>query len=147
MDFLADQLFTGQRFGILTLVDNFTRESLAVRAGQQLSGDHAVEALEEVCQRRGFPKTVPVDNGPEFISHSLDWRAYWNQLELDFSRPGKPTDNAYTESFNGKLRGECLNQHWFMSLADAREKIEPWRKEYNQRRPHSSLGDVPPAEA
>ena len=146
MDFLAGQLLTGQRFRILTLVDNFTRESLAIRAGQQLTGDHVVEVLEGVCRRRGFPETIRVDNGPEFISRSLDWWAYWNKVELDFSRPGKPTDNAYIESFNGKFRGECLNEHWFLSLADAREKIEQWRKEYNQRRPHSSLGDVPPAE-
>ena len=146
MDFMADQLFTGQRFRILTLVDNFSRESLAIRAGQRLTGDHVVETLEEVCRHRGFPDTIRVDNGPEFISRSLEWWAYWNKVTLNFSRRGKPTDNAYIESFNGKLRAECLNQHWFLSLADARTKLEHWQEEYIQQRPHSSLGQLPPAE-
>ena len=146
MDFMADQLFSGQRFRILTLVDNFTRESLAIRAGQRFTGDDVVGVLEEIVKERGKPQTIYVDNGPEFVSKSLDWWAYFNGVKLDFSRPGKPTDNAYIESFNGKFREECLNQHWFLSLADAQEKIEQWREDYNERRPHSSLGDLPPAE-
>jgi len=146
MDFMADQLFSGRRFRILTLVDNFTRESLATRAGQRLTGDHVAAILDEVTQRRGRPKTIRVDNGPEFISKSLDLWAYWNQIKLDFSRPGKPTDNAYIESFNGKLREECLNQHWFLSIKDAQAKLEAWRLDYNQRRPHSSLGNLSPVE-
>jgi len=145
MDFMADQLFSGQRFRILTLVDNFSRVSLAIRAGKQLTGDHVVQVLQEVTSRHGVPQTIRVDNGPEFISKSLDWWAYWNGVKLDFSRPGKPTDNALIESFNGTLRQECLNEHWFLSLEDAQEKIDRWREEYNERRPHSSLGQKPPA--
>jgi putative transposase len=146
MDFMADQLFNGQQFRILTLVDNFSRESLAIRVGQRLSGDDLVRTLEHVTQQRGLPKNIRVDNGPEFISKSLDLWAYWNKVELAFSRPGKPTDNAFIESFNGKFREECLNEHWFLSLADAQQKSDEWRQDYNERRPHSSLGDVPPAE-
>ena len=146
MDFVADRLFSGQRFRILTLVDNFSRESLATRAGQRLTGDDVVAVLEELVNSRGRPESIRVDNGPEFISKSLDLWAYWNKVELDFSRPGKPTDNAYIESFNGKLRGECLNQHWFLSLEDAQEKLDSWRHDYNHRRPHSSLGNQSPAE-
>jgi putative transposase len=146
MDFMSDQLFNGQRFRLLTLVDNFSRESLAVEVGQRLTGDDVVKALERVSGVRGAPETIRVDNGPEFISRSLDLWAYWNGVKLDFSRPGKPTDNALIESFNGKLRQECLNQHWFLSLEDANEKVESWRRDYNQHRPHSALGNVPPKE-
>jgi putative transposase len=104
MDFVADQLFSGQRFRLLTIVDNFTRESLAIRVGQRLTGDDVVAVLEQLTKQRGVPQTIRVDNGPEFISKSLDWWAYWNEVKLDFSRPGKPTDNAFIESFNGKFR-------------------------------------------
>ena len=142
---MSDQLFTGQRFRILTLVDNFSRVSLAIRGGQRMTGDHVVQILQEVAQRTGYPRTIQVDNGPEFISKSLDWWAYWNEVKLDFSRPGKPTDNAVIESFNGKFRQECLNEHWFLSLSDAQEKIDRWRQDYNLRRPHSSLGQMTPA--
>lgn len=146
MDFMADQLFSGQRFRLLTLVDNFTRESLAIRVGKRLTGDHVVEILEEVTKQRGVPSTIRVDNGPEFISKSLDWWSYFNGVKLDFSRPGKPTDNAYIESFNGRLRQECLNEHWFLSLADAQERIDVWKKDYNEQRPHSALGNRTPRE-
>ena len=146
MDFVADQLFNRQRFRILTLVDNFTRESLAIRAGKRLTGDHVVEVLEDVTRSRGKPATIFVDNGPEFISRSLDWWAYFNGVKLDFSRPGKPTDNAYIESFNGRLRQECLNQHWFLSLADAQARLDDWRKDYNEQRPHSALDNRTPSE-
>ena len=147
MDFMSEQLFDGRRFRLLTLVDNFTRESLAIRVGQRLTGDDVVAVLDEVKgHRRAVPKSIRVDNGPEFISKSLDWWAYFNQVTLDFSRPGKPTDNAFIESFNGRVRQECLNQHWFLSLADAEEKIEEWRIDYNQARPHSSLGHRAPEE-
>lgn len=146
MDFMADQLFSGQRFRILTLVDNFTRENLAVRVGKRLTGDHVVETLQEVTRRRGTPKAIRVDNGPEFISKSLDWWAYFNGVKLDFSRPGKPTDNAYIESFNGRLRQECLNEHWFLSLEDAQQRMDIWRKDYNEQRPHSALGQRTPKE-
>ncbi len=146
MDFMSDQLFQGQRFRILTLVDNFSRESLALRMAQRFRGDAVVQVLESVTAERGLPQTIRVDNGPEFISKSLDWWAYFNGVKLDFSRPGKPTDNAFIESFNGKFRQECLNQHWFLSLDDAQEVIDVWRDDYNQHRPHSALGDRPPAE-
>jgi putative transposase len=146
MDFLADQLFTGQRFRILTIVDNFSRESLAIRAGQRLTGDDVVKTLERITERRGTPQSIRVDNGPEFVSKSLDYWAYFNGVKLDFSRPGKPTDNAYIESFNGKFRSECLNQHWFTSLQDAQEEFDDWRQDYNQVRPHSSLGHRTPTE-
>lgn len=119
MDFMADQLFDGRRFRLLTLVDNFSRESLALRAAQRFRGDDVVRVLEMVTAERGVPRTIRLENGPEFISKSLDWWAYFNGVKLDFSRPGKPTDNAFIESFNGKFRRECLNQHWFLSLEDA----------------------------
>ena len=146
MDFMADQLFNGQRFRVLTIVDNFSRESLAIRAGQRLTGDDVVKTLETISKRRGTPKSIRVDNGPEFVSRSLDYWAYFNGVKLAFSRPGKPTDNAYIESFNGKFRAECLNQHWFMSLVDAQRKFDEWRKDYNEVRPHSSLGHRTPRE-
>ena len=146
MDFMADQLFDGRRFRLLTIVDNFSRESLAIRAGQRLTGDDVVGALDEILATRAAPQSIRVDNGPEFVSRSLDWWAYFNGVKLDFSRPGKPTDNALIESFNGKFRQECLNQHWFLSLEDAQEQVDSWREDYNRRRPHSSLGDRTPAE-
>lgn len=147
MDFMADQLLSGHRIRILTLVDNFSRESLAIEVGRRMTGDHVVEALERVNRHRGTcPETIRVDNGPEFISKSLDWWAYWNGVTLDFSRPGKPTDNAFIESFNGRLREECLNEHWFESLADAQQKLDDWRQDYNEVRPHSALGQQTPRE-
>lgn len=146
MDFMADQLYSGQRFRLLTLVDNFTRESLAIEAGQRLTGDDVVRVLERVCAGRGCPQSIRVDNGPEFISKSLDLWGYWNGVSLDFSRPGKPTDNAFIESFNGTVREECLNQHWFLSLDDAQEKLNAWRHDYNNERPHSALENLTPRE-
>lgn len=125
---MADHLFDGKRFRLLTLVDNFSRESLAIQVGTRLTGDDVVVALERVKEARGCPESIRVDNGPEFISKSLDWWAYFNNVTLDFSRLGKPTDNAYIESFNGRVRQECLNQHWFLSLADAQEQIDQWRR-------------------
>ena len=97
-----------------------------------------------MCGKIGYPKTIRVDQGSEFVSRDLDLWAYANNVTLDFSRPGKPTDNAFIESFNGRFRAECLNQHWFMSLADAREKLEAWRGDYNTVRPHSAIGNKPP---
>ncbi len=146
MDFMSDELYDGRRIRVLTLVDNHTRESLAIHVGQGIRGIDVVGVLEGVVKQHGRPQTIQVDNGPEFISKDLDLWAYWNKVKLDFSRPGKPTDNAFIESFNGSLRLECLNEHWFLSLEDAREKIESWRQDYNENRPHSSLGNVPPAE-
>ena len=100
--------------------------------------------MERVCREAGYPKAIRVDQGSEFISRDLDLWAYHKGVILDFSRPGKPTDNAFIESFNGKFRSECLNAHWFMSLDDARRKIEDWRKDYNEVRPHSAIGNKPP---
>ena len=143
---MSDQLFDGRRFRLLTLVDNFSRESLAIRVDQRLTGDDVVQVLKQVTAVRGRPQSIRVDNGPEFISKSLDWWAYFHEVTLDFSRPGKPTDNALIESFNGRLREECLNQSWFLNLSDAQERIEEWRQDYNERRPHSALGQLPPSE-
>lgn len=146
MDFVSDQLFDGRRLRVLTIVDNHTRESLALEAAPRIRGIEVVSVLERITREHGFPERIQVDNGPEFISKDVDRWAYWNGVELDFSRPGKPTDNAMVEAFNSRFRQECLNQHWFMSLVDAREKIEAWRTEYNHRRPHSSLGYQSPSE-
>ena len=105
---------------------------------------HVVRTLEEVCKKVGYPKSIRVDQGSEFISRDLDLWAYQKDVVLDFSRPGKPTDNAFIESFNGKFRAECLNAHWFMSLDDARSKMEAWRRDYNEVRPHSAIGNYTP---
>jgi putative transposase len=146
MDFMSDELYNGQRIRLLTLVDNFTRESLAIEVNSHLGGQMVAEKLALVALERGKPKTIMVDNGPEFTSKKLDQWAYLNQVELDFIRPGKPTDNAFIEAFNGRLREECLNQSWFLSLEDAREKVETWRQEYNRTRPHGALDNLAPQE-
>ena len=147
MDFVADQLFNGRRLRSLTIVDNFSRECLAITVNHSLKGKDVVETMSSIFRDLGRkPERVKVDNGSEFISKALDKWAYENKVMLDFSRPGKPTDNAYIESFNGSFRDECLNAHWFMSLNDAREKIETWRIDYNEFRPHSSLNNLTPKE-
>jgi putative transposase len=146
MDFVSDQLYDGRKLRALTLLDAYTRESLAIFVDQAIRGGDVVSVLERICVQRSLPERISVDNGPEFISKALDRWAYENQVQLQFSRPGKPTDNAYIEAFNGRLREECLNQHWFLSLRDAREKIEAWRIGYNESRPHGSLGWLTPAE-
>jgi len=143
---MSDQLYDGRRLRLLTIVDNHTRESLAIHVGDRIRGIEVVEVLEKAAAEHGRPRTILVDNGPEFISKDVDLWAYWNQVQLDFSRPGKPTDNAYVESFNARFRQECLNKHWFLSLEDAREKVEEWRRDYNENRPHSALGNIPPDE-
>ena len=149
IDFVSDELFDGRRIRLLTIVDNFTRESLAIEVDASIGGQRVVEVLSRLNQERGRPQTIRVDNGPEFTSKRLDQWAYLNGVELDFSRPGKPTDNAFNtfiEAFNGRLRQECLNENWFLSLEDAREKIESWRRDYNGDRPHGSLGNLTPVE-
>jgi putative transposase len=145
MDFVSDALFDGRRFRALTIVDNFTRECLAIEVAQNLRGEDVVATLQRLRDRRVLPARIQADNGPEFISMTLDRFAYDHGVTLDYSRPGKPTDNPFIESFNGSLRDECLNTHWFLSLEDAREKIESWRVDYNHFRPHSSLADSTPA--
>jgi putative transposase len=146
MDFVSDSLFDGRRFRALTLVENFSRECFAIRAAPKLHGSDVAEILDLVVEARGKPQRIYLDNGPEFISKALDLWAYQAKVTLDFSRPGKPTDNAYIESFNGSFRDECLNINWFLSTEDARPKIEDWRREYNEFRPHSSLGERTPGE-
>lgn len=147
MDFVADALFDGRRLRTLTVIDLFTRECLAIEVGQSLKGEDVVSVLDRITAARGWPGTIKVDNGSEFISKAMDRWAYEQGVELDFSRPGRPTDNAQVESFNGRFREECLNAHWFLSLADAKDKIEAWRKYYNEARPHSALQWRTPAEA
>jgi putative transposase len=143
---VSDALFDGRRIRALTVIDNHTRESPAIEVGQGISGEQVVNMMKRIIAVRGAPLTIRVDNGPEFVSRALDQWAYLNQVTLDFSRPGKPTDNAVVESFNGRLRDECLNTNWFMSLDDAQTKIEAWRNYYNDSRPHTALGFVPPSE-
>jgi len=146
MDFVSDCLFNGKRFRALTVIDIFSRECLTIYADQRINGEKVVKALEMICCDRGIPERIRVDNGPEFISKKLDAWAYSTNIKLDFSRPGKPTDNAHIESFNGSLRDECLNINWFLSIDDARSKLEAWRMDYNEFRPHSSLGNLTPRE-
>jgi putative transposase len=146
MDFMSDQLYSGRPIRLLTIVDNYSRESLAIRVGIQLRGDDVVETLNSLMRDRGIPKSIRVDNGTEFTSKVLDQWAYWNQVVLDFIRPGKPSENGIIEAFNGRLRAECLNECWFLSVGDAQDRVDAWRKDYNGTRPHSSLGNLTPEE-
>ena len=146
MDFVADQLADGRRFRALTLLDVYTRESLAIEVGQKLKGIDVVRVLQRVRRDRGVPQTLFCDNGSEFTSQVMDLWAYHHGVQIDFSRPGKPTDNAHVESFNGTFRAECLNAHWFTTLAEAEGVIERWRREYNESRPHRALGERTPHE-
>ena len=146
MDFISDQLYDGRKLRALTLIDAYSRECLAIWVDQGIRGDAVVEVVSNVSLQRGRPARIQVDNGPEFVSKVLDRWAYEQRVELAFSRPGKPTDNAHIEAFNGRLRQECLNQHWFLSLDDARAKIEAWREAYNEIRPHGALDWATPTE-
>jgi putative transposase len=145
MDFVHDQLATGAKLRILTVIDTFSRYAPVVDPRIGYRGADVVATLERVCRTMGYPCTIRVDQGSEFVSRDLDLWAYQNNVTLDFSRPGKPTDNAFIEAFNGRLRAECLNTHWFLSLADAREKLECWRRDYNEVRPHGAIGNKTPA--
>lgn len=136
MEFVADNLFKGRRIRALIVVDNFSRECLAITVDYALRGGDVMATTEHVKTIRGLPRRIQVDNGSEFISKALDLWAYENKVTLDFSRPGKPTDNPHIESFNGSFRDECLNLNWFLLLEDAQEKIEVWRVDYNEFRPH-----------
>jgi putative transposase len=144
LDFVADQLANGRRFRALTVLDVFTREALAIEVGVRLRGDDVVATLDHVLQQRGTPSYLFVDNGGEFSGRILDLWAYHHKVRIDFSRPGKPTDNCYVETFNGSLRDECLNVHWFETLDQARKMIEAWRRDYNESRPHMALAEVSP---
>ena len=146
MDFVADWLIGGRRLRCLTIVDDCTRECLAIEVDTSLPGLRVQAVLDRLADTRGLPQSITVDNGPEFDSKVLDQWAYRTGVQLSFIRPGKPNENAYIESFNGKFRDECLNEHWFISLAHARRIIEAWRIEYNTERPHSSLGNRTPQE-
>ena len=146
MDFTRDSLADGRKFRTLNLMDGYTREALWIEVDNSLPGLRVVRVLERVAQERGVPEAIQVDHGPEFISQIVDQWAYRNGVALHFIDPGKPVQNAFIESFNGKFRDECLNQSWFTSLEDARRIIEAWREDYNTVRPHSSLGYRTPEE-
>lgn len=144
MDFMHDTLNGGRRFRTLNIVDCFSREALAVEVDTSLSGHRVVRVLQRLLETRGKPSVIQVDNGPEFTGRALDEWAHKNQVKLHFIEPGKPTQNGVIESFNGKMRDECLNLEWFMDLHHARDIIENWRNDYNTFRPHSSLNNLPP---
>jgi putative transposase len=145
LDFLTDGLANGRRFRVLTIVDNVSRVSPAIEVGVSLTGEGVVAVLERLKRTVGRPERIAIDNGPEFISKALDAWAYRNGVQLAFSRPGKPTDNAFVESCNGRFRDECLNQHWFTSVEEVRQTVEAWRLDYNMERPHRALGQQTPA--
>jgi len=146
MDFVSDCVSTGKVIRMLTVVDDYTRECPAIEVDTSLGGLSVRRVLDRIASERGLPEAIVVDNGPEFRGRAL---AAWSEergVRLEFIQPGKPVQNAYAESFNGRLRDECLNANWFTSLCDARRKIESWRQDYNQQRPHSSLNYMAPAD-
>jgi putative transposase len=146
MDYVADALIDGRKLRALTIVDDFTRECLAIEVDTSLPGSRVAAVLERLADIRGLPASITVDHGPEFEGRVLDAWAYKRAVRLVFIRPGKPVDNCYIESFNGRFRDECLNEHWFITMAHARSTIEAWRIEYNTERTHSSLDDLTPEE-
>ena len=146
MDFIHSRLANGRRFKSLTIVDDYSRESPAIEMDTSIPGARVVRVLDRLKETKGLPKVILTDNGPEFISKALDEWAYMNRVKLDFIDPGKPVQNAFIESFNGKFRDECLNEHWFLTLEEAKITIENWRIDYNEVRPHSSLDNLTPAE-
>jgi len=145
LDFMSDALVTGRKIRVLTVVDEFTKESPVVTVEHSISGEYVVRALERLSLQRGKPTALRMDNGPEFRSKALVTWALKNIVRLDYISPGKPTQNAFIESFNSRLREECLDQQLFLSLDDARQKVEEWRTFYNELRPHSTLGGMPPS--
>ena len=146
MDFVTDSIVTGRRFRALAIVDDYSRECPAIEVDTSLGGARVVGILERLAETRGLPQVITVDNGPEFAGRTMDEWAYRKGVKLSFIRPGKPIENAFAESFNGRLRDECLNTNWFLSVKQAREIIESWRKDYNSVRPHSALGGLAPQE-
>jgi putative transposase len=144
VDFVHDQLATGKKIRVLTVVDPFSRFSPVIDPHFSYRGEDVVHMLDKTCALVGYPKAIRVNQGSEFVSRDLDLCAYQNNVVLDFSRPGKPSDNAFIEVFNGRLGAECLNAHWFLTLADAQEKVEGWRRYYNEDRPHGAIGNKPP---
>jgi putative transposase len=146
VDFMSDALSSGRRFRTLNIVDDYTRECLAIEVDTSLGGGRVVRVLEGLKQQRGLPRQIRSDNGPEFVSRAVDQWAYEQGLEWHTIQPGRPMENGYVESFNGRFRDECLNENWFTDLADARATITQWKEDYNQRRPHGSLQYRTPAE-
>ena len=146
MDFIADGLIDGRKLRCLAIVDDYSRECLALEVDTSINGRRVAAVLDRLGDLRGLPLSITVDHGPEFEGQVLDAWAYEHNVRLNFIRPGKPVENAYIESFNGRFRDECLNEHWFLTMAHARRVIEQWRIEYNTERPHSSLGDLTPEE-
>lgn len=146
MDFVSDGLGDGRKFRSLNIVDDFNRECLAAEVDTSITGARVVRVMERLREQRGLPQILVTDNGPEFAGQALDVWAYERGVKLHFIEPGKPVQNAFIESFNGKMRDECLNEHWFTSLGEARQTIEVWRRDYNEVRPHSALGNRTPQE-
>jgi len=146
MDFTSDQLADGRRFRTFNVVDDCSRECLAIRVERSIPGAYVARVLTELVKERGCPETIVLDNGPEFISRALEIWAEEHRVKLHFIEPGKPVQNCYVESFNGRFRDECLNEHWFTSMEDARVIIAAWRKDYNEVREHGSLGGMTPHE-
>ena len=146
MDFVHDALADGRPFRVLTVVDQWSRQSPILEVATSMSGRTVSAALERALAEKDTPRSITVDHGTEFMSRALEDWAYQRGVQLDFIRPGKPVENAFIESFNGRLRDECLNVHQFTSIADAQAKIEAWRVDYNQRRPHGALGLLTPNE-
>ena len=144
MDFVSDQLSTGRRFRVLNVVDDYSRELLGQLVSVSISGARVARFLDELRQINGLPRSIVCDNGTEFTSKAMFFWSKANSVKLAFIQPGKPTQNAFVESLNGKFRNECLNQHWFRSLKEAEWEINQWRHHYNHIRPHSSLGYLPP---
>lgn len=145
MDFMSDALANGRRFRCLNIIDEFTRECLAIEVAHSLPAVRVIEVLERLRIERGLPEVIVTDNGTEFTSRAFDAWAYARGVKIDFIQPGKPVQNCFVESFNGTFRDDCLNLHWFTALAAAKVHIESWRREYNTERPHSSLKRLPPA--
>ena len=146
MDFMRDNLANGRTIKVLSVVDEYTRKCFRIEVDTSINGMRVARALSEIGQIEGLPEIIINDNGPEFISNALDNWAYQRGVKLTFIRPGKPVENAYIESFNGRFRDECLNENWFLTLEHARGIIEKWRIDYNNERPHSSLGYLTPEE-
>lgn len=146
MDFVHDALANGRKIRTLNVVDNFTRECLAIEVDYSIGGKGVASVLEKIRTERGLPKVIQSDNGPEFTGKDLDQWAYVRKQKHHFIEPGKPMQNGHCESFNGRFRDECLNEHWFLNLEDARKIIEEWRVDYNNKRPHSSLNNMTPKE-
>jgi len=146
VDFMTDAFSSGRRFRTLNVVDDYTRECVAIEVDTSIGGVRVVRVLEKLKKERGLPRQIRSDNGAEFLSRAVDQWAFEQGLQWHTIQPGRPMENSYIESFNGRFRDECLNENWFIDLADARHRIDQWRQDYNQRRPHSSLNYLTPAE-